>query len=82
MCIIKGEEMEDNTYPDAAVSPVTHNADYNGMERGLTKREYFSAMCMQGMLADGTSESHLLDYATRAVRAADFLIEALNKEEI
>ncbi|MDQ1139442.1 hypothetical protein [Pedobacter agri] len=46
---------------------------------GLTKREHFAALAMQGLLADGTSESHLSDLAKRAVAAADYLILALNK---
>lgn len=47
---------------------------------GLTKREYFAAMAMQGLLArneTGTVEQ----FTAIAVTAADALIEALNKEE-
>ena len=47
---------------------------------GLTKREYFAAMAMQGFMANTTA----LDAITRAnksVESADALIEALNKEE-
>jgi hypothetical protein len=51
-------------------SPVTH---------GLTKREYFAAMAMQGLL----TESQVLDnhdkFAKFAVQAADALIAELNK---
>lgn len=50
---------------------------------GLTKREYFSALAMQGVLVN----SHSLDIfnlktvAGISVEIADALIEALNKEE-
>ena len=44
-------------------------------ELGLTKREYFAALALQGLLAHGNT----LDEATEwAVYAADYLIEALN----
>ena len=50
---------------------------------GLTKREYFAAMAMQGIV----SNSYLnlmpsrIDAAESAVRIADALIEALNKAD-
>jgi len=47
---------------------------------GLTKREYFAAMAMQGMLA--SANNTLFDYetiATHSVKHADALINALNK---
>ncbi|MCF8339745.1 MAG: hypothetical protein K9I82_02130 [Chitinophagaceae bacterium] len=44
---------------------------------GLTKREYFAAMAMQGLLAN---DSSLITGKVRdAVKAADALIEELNK---
>ena len=44
---------------------------------GLTKREYFAAMAMQGLLAN---DSGLITSKARdAVKAADALIEELNK---
>jgi hypothetical protein len=46
---------------------------------GLTKREYFAAMAMQGMLANTNINGNLSDFANEAVRHADALIEALNK---
>lgn len=42
----------------------------------LTKREYFAAMAMQGLLATGNYD-HFND-VTDAVRYADALIKALN----
>jgi len=46
---------------------------------GLTNREYFAAMAMQGMLA--SANNTLFDYetiATHSVKHADALINALN----
>lgn len=52
-------------------------------EQGLTKRELFAAMAMQGMftneLLSGSEEN--ANIAKDAVSAADALIEALNKPE-
>ena len=47
---------------------------------GLTKREYFAAMAMQGLLATGTYHTNFEDAPSDARRYADELIEALNKE--
>ena len=44
--------------------------------KGLTKREYFAAMAMQGLLANSL---YVGDVAISAVGVADALIEALNK---
>jgi len=49
---------------------------------GLTKREYFAACALQGIMADPTINDisgHKL--AEHAVRLADALIVALNKEQ-
>lgn len=47
-------------------------------QKGLTKREYFAAMAMQGMLAEGHDSFRIV--AKHAVDQADALIEELNKE--
>ena len=52
--------------------------------QGLTKREYFAAMAMQGMVANGSSIDIDKDYPyqTRAktcILIADALIKALNE---
>ena len=44
---------------------------------GLTKREYFAAMAMQGLLANNKSEHKYC--VISAVEYADDLIEVLNK---
>ena len=49
------------------------------LNKGLTKREYFAAMALQGMLA--SANNTLFDYetiATHSVKHADALINALN----
>lgn len=59
--------------------------------RGLTKREYFAAMAIQGSLANGDLYKLIVDeyepseiiagYASDAIRLADALIEELNRED-
>ncbi len=44
-----------------------------------TKREYFAALAMQGLLAFGAASS-IEDYAIDAVKIADVLIKELNKK--
>ena len=46
---------------------------------GLTKRELFAAMAMQGLLADQSIDGTASRYAGFAVKCADALIEALNE---
>lgn len=51
------------------------------IEGGLTKREYFAAMALQGLLASDLKEEHSVEaQAQNAVWAADALIEALEGE--
>lgn len=50
---------------------------------GMTKREYFAALAMQGVLAGALASGQSLhpeDVAQRAVNRADKLIEVLNDE--
>lgn len=49
---------------------------------GLTKREYFAAMAMQGVLANNSDGNTNWDYdiiGEHCTKAADALITALNK---
>lgn len=53
-----------------------------GISEGLTKREYFAAMAMQGLCASGANDfncDHVKHIANIAVTQADALINALNK---
>lgn len=68
-------------YPRIAVTPYGTRIED---QPGLTKREYFAAMAMQGLI----SAAHLYDSvrddkscAIMAVKMADALMEALNKTE-
>ncbi len=52
--------------------------------RGLTKREYFAAMAMQGMLSNNNNITYFTYFekvAKRSVQAADALIKALNESQ-
>jgi hypothetical protein len=46
---------------------------------GLTKREYFAAMAMQGLLSTVPESFNGTEIAQLSVNMADALIEALNK---
>lgn len=66
---------------DPAFSKPASYDDYYGLDgsqEGLTKREYFAAMALQGLLANNTS---IHKYSVQsAVEYADDLIEELNKK--
>jgi len=51
------------------------------VQHGLTKREYFAAMALQGLLAEGNKHKSniIAEIAEIAVEAADLIIEELNK---
>lgn len=66
------------TYPNDTAFPLKNEPNFDDYP-GLTKREYFAAMALQGILANDffqDSEPKLL--SKKAVEAADYLIEALN----
>ena len=70
--------MENNkTHGDSPINTIEYNNNY--ISTGLTKREYFAAMALQGLLAN---DSGLITSKARdAVQAADLLIEELNKNK-
>lgn len=71
------------TDPDANAFPIFEaNGRYNPLEAGLTKREYFAAMAMQGLLACEKEDWHFntQNRAKEAVTNADELIKALRAE--
>lgn len=50
-------------------------------EGGLTKREYFSAMALQGIISNSNNDYVVMDDELGdAVKYADYLIEELNKQ--
>jgi hypothetical protein len=75
--------MENNkTHGDSpAFSKAAFYTDEYGIDapqEGLTKREYFAAMALQGMLAKYGSD-YQVQNAKEAIYWADALIEELNK---
>lgn len=60
----------------------SHGVPMYGHEPGLTKREYFAAMAMQGMLANGQPHTRVEWHLTsQAVKYADLLTEQLERTE-
>ncbi len=59
---------------------IVFDADGTIVHKGLTKREYFAAMAIQGLLARQTKGS-ISEYADLAVCQADALISELNKQQ-
>lgn len=47
---------------------------------GMSRRDYFAAAAMQGLLADSHSGMSIRGVAAESVRAADFLLTELAKE--
>lgn len=58
--------------------PAFAACDPSYLQSGLTKREYFAAMALQGLLAKGTNAMPEV-FAKAAVIAADELIKSLNE---
>ena len=49
-------------------------------QSGLTKREYFAGLAMQGLLSEGSTGS-FENIAKESVKFADELIKAINNEQ-
>ena len=73
------EELED-FIKDAAFPQlyILNNKEASGV-KGLTKREYFAALAMQGLVTQPSITVSYSEYAKHAVAAADALIAELNK---
>ena len=70
--------MENNeTNPNEPINIIYNSANVISTT-GLTKREYFAAMALQGMLAKYGSD-YQVNNAKEAIYWADALIEELNK---
>lgn len=67
-----------NTEPNQLAHSFNHTADTEGNFNGLTKREYFAAMAMQGILSGKGSTINPIRTANDAVMFADELIKSLN----
>ena len=69
----------EKTIGDNPIHPIENAPVYFG---GLTKREYFAAMAMQGILSDRDNQGYTWNYeamAADAVKMADQLIKQLNQ---
>lgn len=73
-----------------SVNPIKHfhseGKDVSKVHNGLTKREYFAAMAMQGLIAHNCAhfkdeDLHETGIAKRSVKLADALIKTLNEQE-
>ena len=76
--------MENGTYPAFPLDAKTVDENYAATwSHGLTKREYFAGLMLQGWIANSTKEPKCNDYwgevASNAVSAADALLKELNK---
>lgn len=78
------------TNPNDSINVIIHPVSKEVEGHGLTKREHFAAMAMQGLLANPEhrkeykGQTYLMEsniYSDQAVNLADALIEALNKTE-
>lgn len=78
------------TNPNDSINVVIHPVSKEVENLGLSKREYFAAMAMQGILSNTYRVVNIGDYlyainniksTEQAVLFADSLIEALNKTE-
>jgi hypothetical protein len=70
---------DSNTVIAHAFPHIEQRDGYNVYHPGLTKREYFAAMAMQGLLASPKYPDGLGHVGTDAVKFADDLIAALAK---
>jgi hypothetical protein len=70
------------TRKDDSINPYNHEQDDGSFigEIGLTKREYFAGIAMQGLLSNIPDEDyHPRQISEAAVEVADFLIKVLNE---
>lgn len=67
------------TDPNEPAFPVESGATNGAPYAGLTKREYFAAAALAGLVADGIPKQ---DAAAFAVLVADGLIDSLNAPPI
>jgi hypothetical protein len=65
-----------NAYPDGGVTHANGQAEWG--QPGLTKRELFAAMMLQGMMADGTRTGTFAGFAKEAIQQADALLAQLS----
>lgn len=62
-----------------ANSPINPIDPRGAISIGLTKREHFASMAMQGLLSGNLTTNDAEEIATSALQIADTLIEKLNQ---
>lgn len=67
-----------NAYDDFAAYDGTSETSYNPECQGLTKREYFAGLAMQGLSLSGDTSS---DIAKQSVDLADALLKQLEENK-
>lgn len=67
----------ENAYPAQELD--MQGAPRMGMQWGLTKRELFAAMAMQGLLSSPSTSATVPEVCDAAVLVADALIAAINQ---
>lgn len=74
---------KNNVFPTTQENYTSQKGTFNPAyeSSGLTKRELFAAMAMQGLLTSGVDKNAAHINAIYAVQHADALINELNKEE-
>jgi hypothetical protein len=53
--------------------------EMNSWQTGLTKREYFAALMLQGIVSSGIPQKLHESFAKESIQLADVLIKELNK---
>lgn len=67
---------------ESAFPEVQEQPQFNHHSYGLTKREYFASMAMQGIVSSPYDDYSHASVAFYAVGMADALIEELNKQKV
>ena len=74
------KEIYDSTHGNEPINPSSERVGLQQVNYlGLTKREYFAAMALQGYCAN--NDMYAAQMVKAAVKCADLLIEELNNEE-
>lgn len=68
-------------FPSGLIDPSTPEDAVQPLHNGMTLRDHFAGLAMQGLLSDPNIKARPLDFAIRAYAMADALIEYRNKEQ-
>ena len=71
--------MNNADMPAMPIGEQIDGVNMNPICNGLTKREHFAAVAMQGLLGDHTIDGSLESIANTSVRFADALLKELEK---